>query len=124
MSMLRIGELAKAAATSATTIRYYEQIRLLPSASRAFGGHRQYGRADVDRLALIRRCRALGFTLEEIRTFIAIANGAKPNGECRNIVIKRLDAVRIQREKLEAMESRLTSLLQQSSRNSSCERLE
>lgn len=123
MSTMRISELAKATTTSATTIRYYEQIRLLPFARRAFGGHRQYGRADVDRLALIRRCRALGFTLSEIRTFVAIATGTKPSGDCRNIVIKRLDAVRTQREKLEAIESRLESMLLQSSPKSSCDML-
>ena len=55
MRELKIGELAEWTGTSVPTIRYYEQIGLLPRAPRQAGGQRVYGRNDVERLTFIRR---------------------------------------------------------------------
>ncbi len=60
---LTVGQLARAADTTAVTIRYYEQLGLLPSATRNASGYRQYSAADCDRLLFIRRSRSLGFSL-------------------------------------------------------------
>jgi DNA-binding transcriptional MerR regulator len=70
---LRIGELARSAGTTARTIRYYEEIGLLPeAAARAAGKHRVYTETDVERLREIRRLRdLLGVSLEELKELVA-----------------------------------------------------
>lgn len=69
---LRIGELAELLGTTPRTIRYYEEIGLLPGAEdRAQGKHRAYTEADVERLGEIIRLRdLLGLPLEELSTLL------------------------------------------------------
>lgn len=62
-----IGELAKRTGVNPKTIRYYEDIGLMPRAARASSGYRQYAREDVERLAFIRNAKTLGVTLDEIK---------------------------------------------------------
>jgi DNA-binding transcriptional MerR regulator len=66
---MRIGALAKAAGTTVRTVRYYEEIGLLPAAdARSAGEHREYDEADVERLReLLRLKRLLGLSLDELR---------------------------------------------------------
>jgi DNA-binding transcriptional MerR regulator len=64
---LRIGEVAELTGTTPRTIRYYEEIGLLPGGERAQGKHRCYNEADVDRMREILRLRdLLGLSLEEL----------------------------------------------------------
>ncbi len=72
MPQLRIGALAERAGTNAPTIRYYEEIGLLRPADRQAGGQRAYGEEDVRRLAFIRRCRDFGFSIEQVRSLVAL----------------------------------------------------
>src|SRR6201999_2614139 len=69
---LRIGEVAQRAGTTPRTIRYYEELGLLPSApGRDTGRHRVYGEADVERVQeLLRLKDLLGLTLDELRGVI------------------------------------------------------
>jgi MerR family transcriptional regulator, repressor of the yfmOP operon len=69
---LRIGEVAELLGTTPRTIRYYEEIGLLPAADhREQGKHRVYTQADVDRAREIMRLRdLLGLTLEEISALL------------------------------------------------------
>jgi DNA-binding transcriptional MerR regulator len=71
-SELRIGEVAKLAGTTPRTIRYYEEIGLLPATSgREPGAHRSYAEADVERLTdLLRLKDLLGVSLEELRELV------------------------------------------------------
>lgn len=71
---LHIGDLARATDTKVVTIRYYEQAGLLPAASRSASNYRTYGKPDLERLAFIRRARDLGFSLEQIRSLLSLAN--------------------------------------------------
>jgi MerR family transcriptional regulator, repressor of the yfmOP operon len=72
-AQLRIGDVAKLVGTTPRTIRYYEEIGLLPqAATRPSGGHRVYAEQDVERLReLIRLKELLGVTLEELKTLLA-----------------------------------------------------
>jgi DNA-binding transcriptional MerR regulator len=70
MANLKIGALARQTGTNAPTIRYYEDIGLLPVADRASGGQRVYGTADLTRLTFIRRCREFGFSIDQVRALI------------------------------------------------------
>jgi DNA-binding transcriptional MerR regulator len=69
---LRIGEVAKLAGTTPRTIRYYEEIGLLPTAAaREPGAHRSYAEADVERLTdLLRLKDLLGVSLEELKELV------------------------------------------------------
>lgn len=74
-----VGQLARATDTKAVTIRYHEQLGPLPSASRHASGYRQY-REERDRLLFIRRSRALGFSLDDIRQLRGFADHRQASG--------------------------------------------
>ena len=96
-----IGELASATGCKVQTIRYYEEIGLMPEPKRTAGNQRRYGRPHVDRLAFIRHSRELGFSLEAIRELLSMSD--RPEQPC--------DAVdRLARRQLEQVERRLARL--------------
>jgi DNA-binding transcriptional MerR regulator len=69
--MLRIGELALRSGVTPRTIRYYEELGLLPRADREQGKHRTYTEADIERLKEVTRLRdLLGLSLDELRSMI------------------------------------------------------
>ncbi len=76
--MITIGDLAKRAQCTVPTIRYYESIGLLPMPQRREGGHRAYGRSDLARLTLIRRCRDFDMPLDRIKELLALEANGKP----------------------------------------------
>lgn len=67
---LTIGEVARESGVAATTLRYYEQIGLLPAPTRQ-GGQRRYDDAVLARLEVIRLCKSAGFALDEIQLLFA-----------------------------------------------------
>jgi len=69
-----IGELAKVTSTKVVTIRYYERIGLLPSPPRTSGNYRAYDREQVSQLRFIRKCRDLGFTLDQVRDLLRLSS--------------------------------------------------
>ncbi|MEM5474443.1 helix-turn-helix domain-containing protein [Hoeflea sp. AS60] len=72
--MLTIGKLGQAAGVKVPTIRYYEQIGLLPEAERSGGNQRLYCRKALDRLTFVRHARELGFTLDAIRDLLSLSD--------------------------------------------------
>lgn len=70
--MLRIGKLAATSGVSVPTIRYYEQIGLLPEADRTASGYRRFPPEAARRLRFIRRAQQLGFSLDEIRELLEL----------------------------------------------------
>jgi DNA-binding transcriptional MerR regulator len=77
---MKIGALARVTQTSVPTVRYYEQIGLLPPAARQGGSQRVYSEADVQRLTFIRRCREFGFPIEQVRLLASLVQD--PNRAC------------------------------------------
>jgi Cu(I)-responsive transcriptional regulator len=69
-----IGDLAKGTGTKVVTVRYYEQIGLLPMPSRTAGNYRTYSNEHIRRLRFIRRCRDLGFTIAQIRDLLRLSS--------------------------------------------------
>ncbi|MBV8071657.1 MAG: MerR family transcriptional regulator [Acidobacteriaceae bacterium] len=63
---MTIGWVAKESGLAASTIRFYEKAGVLPKPSRV-GGRRQYASSVLERLAVVERAKACGFTLTEIR---------------------------------------------------------
>ena len=96
-----IGELAREVDCKVQTIRYYEQIGLMPKPARTNGNQRQYGSAALRRLEFIRHGRQLGFSLDAIRDLLSLCD--QPDCPCN-----RADA--IARNHLAKIESRIAQL--------------
>ena len=101
---LKIGDLSRETGCNIETIRYYERIALIPAPPR-IGRYRSYGLADVRRLRFIRRARALGFTLDEIRTLLTLAPAAAEScAEAQKVTVIHLRDVRSKIAALRSME--------------------
>lgn len=110
--MLSIGTLAKRTGTKVQTIRYYEQIGLLPEPGRTEGGQRRYGEGDLDRLSFIRHARQLGFTLEAIRDLLDLSdNPGRSCADVDRIAHRQLREVEARIARLEALRIELTRML-------------
>ena len=80
---LTIGAIAATAGISAGTIRYYEQVGLLPKPARTPAGYRQYPREVAHRLMVIRNAQTFGFSLREIAAFLRVRDGG--GAPCENV---------------------------------------
>ena len=110
---LRISALARRTGASAPTIRYYEEIGLLPRPGRRESGHRTYGEADVRRLTFIRRCREFGFPIPQVRSLLNLTEDAsRPCVEAADLAQEQLGAVRLKLAELKALEASLEAFLQ------------
>ncbi len=104
---IAIGELSRRTGCNIETVRYYERIGLLPKPSRR-GTYRRYQAQDVGRLAFVRRARELGFTLDEVRALLMLANGGQDAcADVREIAAAHLAAIRARIADLRAMERAL-----------------
>jgi DNA-binding transcriptional MerR regulator len=83
------------------TIRFYEQIGLLPISDRAENGRRVYDEATIQRLSFIRNARDLGLTMESVRTLLAMAETTGPLAD---------DDVAVARQQLVEIEAKLARL--------------
>lgn len=80
---LPIGALARQAGVKVPTIRYYEQIGLMPPPPRTESNRRLYGQQDARRLSFIRHARDLGFEIDEIRQLLALSGA--PDHPCAEV---------------------------------------
>jgi len=71
---MKIGDLARLTGTRVETIRFYEKEGLLPAPARSSGNYRIYEQAHLNRLSFIRRSRDLGFTLDQVRKLLKLAD--------------------------------------------------
>lgn len=112
--LISIGALARQTGCNIETIRFYEKIGVLPKAARTEGGHRAYGPAQIERLVFIRRGRDLGFTLEEVRALLRLADERdRPCDEVKLVADQHLTEVRAKIADLRAMEAALAGLVEQ-----------
>ncbi len=112
--MLTIGKLGAATGVKVPTIRYYEQIGLLPEAERSGGNQRLYGPQARERLAFIRHARDLGFSLEAIRELSSLADQPSlPCAAADSIAKRQLQAVRLRIARLQALEQELQRMVVQ-----------
>src|SRR5579863_8153556 len=103
MRQLSIGQIAEAAGIKVVTIRYYERIQLMPKARRTGGNCRAYTAQDLRKLRFIRRCRDLGFTLDQIRELMQLS--LRGSGDCSAVY-------RITARHLADIEDKITDLRQ------------
>jgi len=101
---LRIGEAAAQSGVTPRTIRYYEELGLLPRGDRAYGKHRLYTQMDIERLQELTRLRdLLGLSLEELRSMI-VAEDARAD------VRRRFEATESREEQLALLDEALPHL--------------
>ena len=74
MGTIGIGEAARRAGVAIDTVRYYEREGLIKPAARLDSGYRRYGEAELRRLRFIRRAKALGFSLDDIRSLLSLSD--------------------------------------------------
>lgn len=105
---LKIGDLARATGTKVVTIRYYEKIGLLPPPDRGVGNYRSYDAAALNRLRFIRRCRDLGFSLDQVRELLELSSKEeRPCGEVDEITAGHLAEVERKIADLQALAQEL-----------------
>lgn len=101
--MYQIGELSAQTDVPEKTIRYYEEIGLLPPAKRSANGYRAYDEADVERLRFIRRARALDIGLDEIAEILGFRERNEP--PCKYVMD-------LMHEQIDKVEERIRNLQQ------------
>lgn len=105
---LSIGKLSQHTGVNIETIRYYEREALMPPPFRSDGGHRIYDETHLERLTFIRRCRDLGFPLEDIRDLLEMAD---KDAHCSTMRPKALAHLEVVRAKLDALANMETALM-------------
>ena len=114
-SLMRAG-LAKATGCNLETIRYYENIGVMPDPPRTGKGFRVYDQTHVARLRFVMRMRELGFTLEEVREFLALTDGGSQT--CAEVLERtrtHLAGVRVKMADLQRIEKVLAETAAQCS---------
>ena len=109
---LSIGQLAKASDVKIPTIRFYEEIGLLPQAERAANDRRIYGDAAIRRLAFIRHARQLGFSVDAIRDLLDLSdNPDRHCGAANRLAAQQLQDVEAKIAQLETLRGELRRMV-------------
>jgi MerR family transcriptional regulator, mercuric resistance operon regulatory protein len=112
MEGLTRGQLAQRAQINLETVRFYEQQGLLAPPSRTASGYRKFAESALDRLAFVKRAKALGFSLGEIRDLLVIQDEhADACVEVRDLLPMKLAIVREKMAELQKLEGQLNSAL-------------
>lgn len=112
MAHLSIGAVAKATDVKVTTIRFYEQIGLLPEPLRAANDRRVYDERTLRRLAFIKHARQLGFAVDAIRTLLQLSDEPdRPCDQANALAAEQLAAVESKISRLEALRGELTRMV-------------
>ena len=115
MNGLTIGKLARRAGVGIDTVRFYEREGLLPSPARTASGYRLYAAADADRVRFVRRAKALGFTLAEIRELLRLAAGHGTRASVKKLAQRRLADLERKLAEMTAIRDALSHLVAQCS---------
>lgn len=113
-TMLQISTLAKQTNVPASTIRYYEEIGLIPAAKRGENGYRLYSEKDAERLRFVQRAKALEFTLTEIEEILHLREqGEAPCAFVIGQIEAKLTEVEHKITQLNQLKAELTELQQE-----------
>jgi MerR family mercuric resistance operon transcriptional regulator len=106
-----IGQLSRRAGIGIETIRYYERIGLMPRPPRTDGGRRAFGSDDLATLSFIKRCRELGFSLDDVRALLTLRASDRTCFDVKSIASRHLEAVRVKLHTLSEIEGSLAALI-------------
>lgn len=108
---MNISEAARRSGLSAKTIRYYEDIELIPAASRGANGYRQYDRGAVEELHFLARARQVGFDLRECRQLVELLRDrSRKSRHARELVLHKSRQLQSRIDQLKAMQAELRNL--------------
>lgn len=106
-----IGEAAALSGVSAKMIRHYEQIGLIPPPNRTFANYRYYGDNDLHRLRFIKRARALGFSMAQVGTLLALWDDPqRASAEVKRVALAHAAELAQKVRELQAMQHALQHL--------------
>ncbi|WP_112662755.1 MerR family transcriptional regulator [Microvirga flavescens] len=109
---LSIGALSRETGVKVPTIRYYEDVGLLPEADRTVSNRRTYGPGDVSRLRFIRHARDLGFEVDAIRQLLQMSDHpSKPCQEVDSIARRHLANIDSKIDRLTALRTEIRRML-------------
>ncbi len=108
---MQIGEVAERTELSLRTIRYYEEVGLVPPSARSQGGFRLYTDGDVERLLLVKRMKPLEFSLDEMRDLLEVLDALAAPGLGAAVRTGLLDRLSLYREIADSRIERLRSQL-------------
>lgn len=109
---MRIGEVAEAAQTPVSTVRFYERKGLVAAPDRSGNGYRRYADDTVDRIIFIRRAQGAGISLQDIGDILAIRDsGQPPCNHVRSLLTERMADVQRQLVELTSMKESLEGLI-------------
>lgn len=111
MTAMKIGELSNRAGYSTKTIRYYEEIGVIPAPERLANGYRDYDESAVDRLAFVRDAQAAGLSLNEIEWILGLKDqGASTCGHVVSLLESRISDIDRQLEELTRTKTRIEEI--------------
>lgn len=107
-----IGQAAEASGISAKMIRHYEEVGLVPPASRTFSGYRTYNQRDVHMLRFIKHSRDLGFSIKQIGDLLSLwRDQNRPSSKVKLLATEHIEILDRKIQELSAMKSELTRLV-------------
>jgi DNA-binding transcriptional MerR regulator len=109
---MKIGALASRSGVPVKTLRYYEELGLLPAIGRSEGGYRLFDEDSLTRLEFIRRLKALGLTLEEIQSCLAVHDaGELPCNDIQVMLNHQIERIDARMKELRQLRGELQGLL-------------
>jgi Cu(I)-responsive transcriptional regulator len=108
---MNIGQVADASGVSAKMIRHYEVIGLMRQAKRTGSNYRAYSENDVHTLRFVRRARALGFSLSDIKELLSLwQDKSRPSASVKKIAGKHIEELNRKLAELQSMVDTLQHL--------------
>lgn len=111
-NLYNIGQAAKASGISTKMIRHYEEVGLLPAASRTFSGYRTYNQQDVHMLRFIRHARDLGFSIKQIGDLLSLwSDKNRPSSKVKLLASEHIEMLNQKIQELNNMKVALMRLV-------------
>jgi Cu(I)-responsive transcriptional regulator len=108
---MNIGQAAKTSGVSAKMIRYYEQIKLITPAHRTESSYRTYTENDIHTLRFVRRARDLGFSVEQMKTLLALwRDRSRASADVKSIALEHIAELERKAAAIQAMTETLKHL--------------
>ena len=109
--LLDIGRASKASGVSVKMIRHYEEIGLLGKVARTYANYRVYSGNNVHTLRFIKRARALGFSIDDIRELLSLwQNKSRPSASVKRIAAGHLEGLKQRIAEMQQMVATLEHL--------------
>lgn len=108
---MNIGTVAGKTGLPAKTIRYYEDIGLIPAAARTASGYRSFSEEDLQTLRFVQRARSLGFSVKDVGNLLALwRDKERSSADVKALALEHVERIERKIAELRAMRDTLTVL--------------